>query len=185
MARYSTGPRYTGHPASSSSSSSSSVACPYWSVAVRNKVLTVSWILHVLDATMLYRPIPYWQVLSYFQHFESKSVLVVLELFCSTYNRLLVLYRGSEDDGGPFYTPKPPPLATEPNYFLQAEKPPKNLWLSRKVILRHAAGKKSVWLVWTSICVTCEKVTKEIHTIKINESAFSIIFAENKNRNLK
>jgi len=39
------------------------------------------------------------------------------------------------------YTPKPPPLATEPNYFLQAEKPPKNLWLSRKVILLQAVGK--------------------------------------------
>ena len=51
------------------------------------------------------------------------------------------------------YTPKPPPLAAEPNYFLQAEKPPKNLWLSRKVkpiyttSHRRTCFAHKVWLV--------------------------------------
>jgi len=42
------------------------------------------------------------------------------------------------------YISKLPPLATEPNYFLQDEKPPKNLWLSRKVILGQAARKNQL-----------------------------------------
>jgi len=35
------------------------------------------------------------------------------------------------------YTPKPPPLSAEPNNFLHAEKPPKNLQLNRKTALNY------------------------------------------------